>query len=62
MQVTDPVCGMPIESTKAAATESIQGTMLYFCSTRCHERFRASPSQYLKKEPSAGERRGAHDP
>lgn len=59
MQVTDPVCGMPIDSTKAAATETIQGQTFYFCSARCHGQFQASPQRYLKQKPAAGEH-GCH--
>ena len=36
MQVTDPVCGMQIESSKAAARETVQGQTYYFCSSACH--------------------------
>lgn len=31
----DPVCGMMIESTKAAAHGSYGGHVVYFCSTAC---------------------------
>lgn len=51
MQVTDPVCGMPIDSEKAAAKEVRQGQTYYFCSASCHDKFRAAPDRYLK-EPS----------
>lgn len=50
MQVTDPVCGMPIDCVKAAATEVLQGQTYYFCSVSCRARFRASPDRYVKKE------------
>lgn len=39
MQVTDPVCGMQLESDKAAAKEIRQGQVYYFCSAFCHDRF-----------------------
>lgn len=60
MQVTDPVCGMKLESTKAAATESVQGQTLYFCSTSCHDKYQADPGRYLRKKSPACEGRGAH--
>ena len=49
MQVTDPVCGMTIESKKAVAREARQGQTYYFCSKSCQEKFRAAPDQYVKK-------------
>lgn len=49
MQVTDPVCGMTIESEKAAAREAWQGQTYYFCSKSCQEKFRAAPDLYAKK-------------
>lgn len=52
MQVTDPVCGLPVESDKAAATEIFEGRTYYFCSASCHEQFRRSPERYTKTEDS----------
>ncbi len=49
MQVTDPVCGMALDSTKVAATEVVQGQTYYFCSSSCHQKFLATPEQYMKK-------------
>ena len=49
MQVTDPVCGMTIESEKSAAREVWQGQTYYFCSKSCQEKFRAAPDRYTKK-------------
>jgi Cu+-exporting ATPase len=48
MQVTDPVCGMTIESEKSATREVWQGQTYYFCSTSCQEKFRAAPDRYAK--------------
>lgn len=53
MQVIDPVCAMPIDSAKAAATEVVQGQSYYFCSASCHDKFRASPERYVKKAEAA---------
>ena len=58
MQVTDPVCGMPIESAKAAATEVVRGQTYYFCSPSCHDKFQAAPGQYVKKQSGVAESRG----
>lgn len=54
MQVTDPVCGMTIESEKAAAHEIWQGQTYYFCSKSCQEKFRAAPDRYAKKADNRG--------
>lgn len=39
MQVIDPVCGMSIDSTEAAATKDVRGRTYYFCSEYCRSRF-----------------------
>lgn len=59
MQVTDPVCGMQIDSAQAAATEVFQRQSYYFCSASCHDKFRASPERYVKKEGPVGESHGS---
>jgi trehalose/maltose hydrolase-like predicted phosphorylase/YHS domain-containing protein len=41
--VADPVCGMVIEPRAAAATTTHDGTIYYFCSRACQERFQADP-------------------
>lgn len=51
MKVTDPVCGMSLESADAAAQETFQGKVYYFCSARCHEKFKRAPGSFAK--PSA---------
>ena len=60
MQVTDPVCGMMLDSAKAAATEDYQDQTLYFCSTSCHDKYRANPAQYVKKAQSSHLSRRSH--
>jgi Cu+-exporting ATPase len=45
--VTDPVCGMRIDSEEAAGTADYQGTTYYFCSQSCHDAFVANPSEYV---------------
>jgi len=47
----DPVCGMSVEETKAAAKTEYQGMTFYFCSASCHKSFVANPKQYLKTPP-----------
>lgn len=53
MQVKDPVCGMMIESEKAAGTSTYKGKTFYFCAKRCKEKFDKDPDSYLEvKEES----------
>src|SRR5262245_24330453 len=42
----DPVCGMRVDPARAAASVAHQGTLRYFCSTGCAEKFRADPARY----------------
>ncbi|MBK7012746.1 MAG: heavy metal translocating P-type ATPase [Xanthomonadales bacterium] len=43
----DPVCGMSVDPATAAHHLQHAGTMHYFCSARCLEKFRADPGKYL---------------
>src|SRR5437016_1305703 len=43
----DPVCKMKVLPEKAAGRDEFQGKTYYFCATRCLERFRANPEQFL---------------
>ncbi|HTM07110.1 MAG TPA: YHS domain-containing protein [Verrucomicrobiae bacterium] len=45
----DPVCGMNVDESKAAATSSYQGQTYYFCAKMCKESFDKDPEKYLKK-------------
>jgi Cu+-exporting ATPase len=49
--VRDPVCGMDIDPATAAASEKYEGMTYYFCSSGCHERFKADPDQFA---PASG--------
>lgn len=49
MKVTDPVCGMSIESEKAHASETYQGQRYYFCSARCQGSFKGDPAKFAAK-------------
>src|SRR5258706_16243523 len=44
----DPVCGMAVDSRKAAGSFECNGQTYYFCSTGCLEKFRAEPERFLK--------------
>ena len=43
---TDPVCGMTVVP-KDAKSAVHDGTVYYFCSSNCREKFEASPTSYL---------------
>jgi YHS domain-containing protein len=45
--VTDPVCGMKIDSSQAAAQTTYEGQAYYFCSTDCRDTFEQSPRDYV---------------
>jgi Cu+-exporting ATPase len=55
MEVTDPVCGMNIDSDKAAGRAEYAGRTYYFCSAMCEQRFKAAPEQYARPEKKPGE-------
>jgi len=44
--VTDPVCGMHIDPSGAAASEESEGKTYFFCSKACHDTFVADPGAY----------------
>lgn len=48
-RVVDPVCGMEVEKSEAAATYEYKGTTYYFCMEGCKEKFEKNPEQYIKK-------------
>ena len=43
----DPVCGRPVDESKAAAKTGYAGVMYYFCSVDCQEKFEESPGFYI---------------
>lgn len=45
--VTDPVCGMRIDTDDAAATAEYEGKTFYFCSQACADAFNADPASYV---------------
>ncbi|MBS2132123.1 YHS domain-containing protein (plasmid) [Burkholderia thailandensis] len=60
MKTTDPVCGMQIDTEKAAATEVVHEQTYHFCSASCHEKFLANPDQYVKPQGSSAEHARHH--
>ena len=43
----DPVCGMSVDASKAAASVEYEGKLYHFCSRGCAERFKDYPEKYL---------------
>ncbi len=48
-RVLDPVCGMEVDPTHAAAKVEHKGQTFYFCNPHCAERFRQQPETYLNR-------------
>ena len=44
----DPVCGMSVLPSSAAATTEHKGSTYYFCSEACRKKFVADPEKYLE--------------
>jgi len=45
--VTDPVCGMRIRKSLAAAKHECRGVTYHFCTEKCRESFVEAPDQYV---------------
>ena len=60
--MTDPVCGMKVDTRTAQHREEFGGTPYYFCSAGCRAKFAADPDKYLNppehdpavKDPALG--------
>jgi xanthine dehydrogenase accessory factor len=47
---TDPVCGMAVDTTAAAAISTLhEGRRVYFCSAGCLEKFESRPAVFLDR-------------
>jgi len=44
--IHDPVCGMTVEPSEAAAQSEFEGKTYYFCCDECHRQFDAEPAQF----------------
>ena len=53
--VRDPVCGMMVEPSRAAAACVHEGQSYFFCSERCKALFEADPQKYLPHDEPARE-------
>jgi xanthine dehydrogenase accessory factor len=47
--VTDPVCGMVVESSAGAVNVIHEGKRIYFCSAGCLDRFQLRPAAFLER-------------
>ena len=45
----DPVCGMDVETSTAAAQTEHTGQTYYFCGSKCKDKFNRDPEEYLGK-------------
>ena len=59
-QATDPVCGMTIDPTTAAATTEHDGQTYHFCSERCHDTFIADPDACAGQAGQTGDHHAHH--
>jgi len=50
----DPVCGMAVDPAKAAGKVEHDGTIHYFCSKGCAQRFSKEPAKFLAAPGAAG--------
>jgi Cu+-exporting ATPase len=49
--VTDPVCGMTLDSSQAEAQTVYKDKAYYFCSVDCRKTFEANPKEFADKAP-----------
>jgi len=57
---TDPVCGMTV-ATAGAKSAVHDGTVYYFCSADCRDKFEAAPASYAKAPGAAPEKERRHE-
>lgn len=48
--VTDPICKMIIDETKAAGKSEYNGQTYYFCAIGCKKKFDSDPEKYSKDD------------
>lgn len=51
--VTDPVCGMQVDPSRAAGKADYAGTTFYFCSQSCAAKFQSEPARYVHPDSNA---------
>src|SRR6266851_7599789 len=52
-QAIDPVCGMLVNISTAKWFLEYAGRKFYFCGSRCLEKFKADPEQYVARADAA---------
>ncbi len=52
MKVIDPVCGMQVDPSTAAAHVTLEDREFFFCSPSCRDRFVADPAKYSRPSDS----------
>ena len=58
----DPVCGMSVTISPDARRADYDGEIFYFCSDRCHTKFKADPVYYASGKASDRRRRAVYMP
>ncbi len=53
--VTDPMCGMQLESSQAAAQTIYQDQVYFFCSEECRRTFEENPKEFVGQSAEARE-------
>jgi YHS domain-containing protein len=56
----DPVCGMTVNSQKAAAASVRDGKTYYFCSGSCRDKFEQAPEKYVGSTAQREQQQGGH--
>jgi YHS domain-containing protein len=59
--ITDPVCGMKVDRSKALETE-FGGETFYFCSAHCLHAFEVNPNDHIDKPTTQSEAKLADAP
>ena len=57
--MTDPICGMEVEPSKAAGKHVYNGQSYYFCSHHCLAKFKEDPEKFLMA-PASGHAAHGH--
>src|SRR5215472_9395668 len=50
----DPVCGMNVKTADAEHTHQYAGKKYYFCCSRCADKFKSNPQEYLNRAVTSG--------
>src|SRR3989337_673812 len=62
MSAIDPICGMTVEESKAAATYNYKGKTYYFCNIRCKEKFEKEPEAAVEQSKVRSQKSGVKEP